>query len=233
MKSIIFDAGPIISLATNNLLTILPPLKKKYSGKFYITESVKRELVDHPMETKKFKFEAIQIERLLEDSILEVIDSDFIRNETPRLLDMSNKIFSAYKNYMKIVHYAEVSVIAAAIEQKSDAIVIDEKTTRLLMENPKLMMEILRKTLHTSVSLNESNLKEFRNSVKGIRAIRSVELVTIAYEHGFLDEYITKMPDARKNLLESVLWGVKLNGCAVSKDEISQIIRLGNRLNRH
>ena len=65
-----------------------------------------------------------------------------------------------------------------------------------------------------------------RNNVNNIRAIRSVELVAVAYELGILDSYITKIPDARKNLLESVLWGVKLNGCAVSKDEIGQILRI-------
>lgn len=226
MKSIVFDAGPVISLATNNLLWILAPLKKKYNGKFCITESVKRELVDHPMETKKFKFEAIQIERLIEDGILEVLGSGFIDSQAPIMLEAANSIFMAFGNYMKIVHYAEISVIAAAIEQKSDAIVIDEKTTRLIIENPRLMMEILRKTLHTPIKLNENNLKEFRNKAKDIKAIRSVELVAVAYEQGLLDEYITKMPDSRKNLLESVLWGVKLNGCAVSKEEISQIIRL-------
>ena len=51
----------------------------------------------------------------------------------------------------------------------------------------------------------------------------------MAYEHGILNNFITKIPDARKNLLESVLWGVKLNGCAVSKDEIEQIIRIEAR----
>ena len=59
-----------------------------------------------------------------------------------------------------------------------------------------------------------------------MKVIRSVELVTVAYENGILDRFITKIPDAKKNLLESVLWGVKLNGCAVSKDEIEQIIRI-------
>jgi len=226
MRSIVFDAGPIISLATNNLLWILPHLKKEYNGKFCVTESVKRELIDHPMETRKFKFEAIQIQKLIEEGTLEVTGSEFVDAQTPKMLETANRIFMAFNNYMKIVHYAEMSVIAAAMEQKSDAIVIDEKTTRLIMENPKLMMEILRKTLHTPIKLNENNLKEFRNMAKDIKAIRSVELVAIAYEQGILDEYITKMPDARKNLLESVLWGVKLNGCAVSKEEIEQIMRL-------
>ena len=66
MKSLVFDAGPVISLATNSLLFILEPLKKEFNGKFYITESVKSELVDRPFEIKKFKFEAIQVEKLIE-----------------------------------------------------------------------------------------------------------------------------------------------------------------------
>ena len=229
MKSLIFDAGPIISLATNNLLWVLEPLKKEFDGKFYITEPVKRELVDRPLETKKFKFEAIQIEKLIEKGILEIIDNSFIREKTPILLHTANEIFKAYDNYMKIVHFAEMSVIMASVNLSADAIVIDEKTTRFLIENPKMIVEILKKTLHTPISINENNLKEFKNTIGDIKTIRSIELVTIAYERSLLDNYITKIPDARKNLLESVLWGVKLNGCAVSKDEIEQIVRLETR----
>ena len=226
MKSIIFDAGPIISLATNNLLFILPPLKKNFNGNFFLTQSVKKELVDRPFEIKKFKFEAIQIEKLIEDGVLEIIDNDFIRNESPKLLELANTTFRAFNNYMQLVHFAEISALAAALSINADAVAIDEKTTRLMMENPKSLLEILRKTLHTSVNVNEFNLGEFRSRTKRIKTIRSIELVAVAYENGILDEYITKLPDARQNLLESVLWGVKLNGCAVSKEEIDQIIRL-------
>ena len=226
MKSLVFDAGPIISLATNNLLWLLEPLKKEFNGKFFITESVRKEIVDKPIETKKFKFEAIQVEKIIEGKVLEIIDNSFIQENTPKLLNLANEIFKAYNNNVKIVHFAEISVITAAINQGSQAIVLDEKTTRFLIENPKMIAEILRKTLHAPISINESNLKEFRNTVDGIKTIRSVELVTVAYEHGMLDKFITTMPNARKSLLESVLWGVKLNGCAVSKEEIEQIVKL-------
>ena len=226
MKSLIFDAGPIISLATNNLLWILDPLKKQFKGNFYITEAVKREVVDKPLEIKRFKFEAIQVEKLIEDKIFEVIGSSFIEDNSPKLLNTANEIFESYDTNVKIVHFAEMSVIAAAIELKADAVVIDEKTTRFLIESPKIIIEILRKTLHTPIRINEDNLKYFKNSVKNIKTVRSIELVTLAYEHGFLDNFITKIPDARKNLLESVLWGVKLNGCAVSRDEIEQIMKI-------
>ena len=226
MKSLIFDAGPIISLSMNNLLSILEPLKKEFNGRFFITQSVKKELVDRPLEIKKFKFEAIQVEKLIDSNVLEIYDSEFVREKTPMLLNLANSVFKAYGNYMQIVHHAEMSVIAAAIELKSDAIVIDEKATRLLIENPRTSLEILKKTLHTHVNVNEANLSEFGGMTKNLRTIRSVELVTLAYEHGFLDQYVANIPDARKNLLESVLWGVKLDGCAVSREEIDQIVRM-------
>ena len=54
MKSLVFDSGPIISLATNNLLWVLEPLKNKFNGKFFITQAVKGEIVERPLETKKF-----------------------------------------------------------------------------------------------------------------------------------------------------------------------------------
>lgn len=224
MKSLIFDAGPIISMATNNLLWVLEPLKKQFNGEFYITDAVRSEIVNKPLETKKFKFEAIQAQKLIEDGILQVIDNAFIREKTPDLLNTANEIFKARNSYIRIVHFAEISVIAAAISLNASAIAIDEKTTRFLIESPNMIVEILRKTLHTPVFINENNLKEFKNAVSNIRALRSVELVAIAYEHGMLDRYITKIPDSRKNLLESVLWGLKLNGCAVSEGEIGQIL---------
>ena len=59
MKCLVFDSGPIISLTTNNLLWILEPLKNKFKGRFVITEGVRKELIDKPLTTKKFKFEAL------------------------------------------------------------------------------------------------------------------------------------------------------------------------------
>ncbi len=226
MKSIVLDAGPIISLAINNMLQILEPLKKKFNGSFYITDSVKRELVDRPFEIKKFKFEAIQIQKLIDDRTIEVINDSEIAQKTPSLLNTANQIFKAYNNYIKIVHFAEMSVIIAASKLNSNAIVVDEKTTRLLIENSKVVADILSRTLHTHISINESNLKEFRNLTRGIQVIRSAELVTVAYEYGILDKYLTSIPDPRRNLLDGLLWGVKINGCAVSKEEIGQIIKM-------
>ena len=67
VKALVFDTGPIISLAMNNLLWVLVKLKEKFSGDFYVTPGVKRECVDKPLLGKKFKFEAMRTLKLIED----------------------------------------------------------------------------------------------------------------------------------------------------------------------
>ena len=227
MKSLIFDTGPIITLTMNNLLWLLEPLKKISKADFCITKLVKEELVDNPLtKTKRFKFEALQVLQCVENGTLEVIDNEQLKDQTEKLLSTANNCFRAFGHNMNLVHAAEMSAIALYLQKKADAFVVDEKTTRLLIENPRKLHHILRHNLHTKVEVDSNSMKEFQKLAKNVRMIRSVELVTIAYEKGLLDKYLPHIEDSRKELLESVLWGVKLNGSAVTKKEIEQILRM-------
>lgn len=230
MKSIIFDTGPIISLAMNNLLWLLEPLKEKFNGEFYITEAVKKELIDRPLQTKKYKFEALQVLKLITNDTLKLMQNTVFEKKTQQLLHLANNSFRAKGHYIKVVHYAEMEALAAVLILGASALVTDERTTRYLVEKPEQEIERLQKKLHTKININHDNFNEFKQQVKGIKVIRSVELVTIAYELGMLDTYITEkgkeiIPDIKKTLLESVLWGVKLQGCAISTLEIDDIIK--------
>ena len=225
MKAIVFDSGPIISLAMNNLLWILDPLKKSFGGEFYIPKGVKQEIVDKPLQGKKYKFEALQVLSLIKSGVLTIIDNDRINKESDYLLHLGNSCFNANENNIKIMHYGEIQVLAAANYLNADAIVIDERTTRLIIEKPKLLNTILQKKLHTNVSLNENNLNQFREH-SNIKVIRSVELVSIAYKLGLLDKFLPSMKNQKKILLDAALWGVKLNGCSVSREEINQLLRI-------
>src|SRR3989338_9319364 len=98
MKLITFDTGPIISLTTNNLLGLLTNLKDKYKGSFYITEAVKKELIERPLMTKKFKFEALQVLRSINQGVLEVFNSEDLRHKTVHLLELANNCFKAQGN---------------------------------------------------------------------------------------------------------------------------------------
>lgn len=227
MKTIIFDTGPVISLTMNNLLWILESLKKISNANFYMTRKVKEELVDMPLnKTKRFKFEALQVLHCIENKTFEVVDNDEIKKQTLKLLGTANSCFNAFGHNINIVHEAEMSAIALCLQKKADALVVDERTARLLVENPRKLLNILKHTLHTDVKENRDSIKEFKKLAKNTSIIRSVELATIAYEKGFLDKYIADIPYSKKTLLESVLWGVKLNGCAVSKRELEQIMRI-------
>ena len=224
-QNLIFDAGPIITLATNNLLDLLDELKKDFEGEFYITESVRKEVIDNPLKTKKFRFEAIQILKKLEIGIIKVYPNN-LDQTTNKLLDLSNHTYFAHDNPITIVHFAEMEVIAAAIESGSDTIVIDERTARVLVENPLKIKERLQKKLHTKITVNQDNLRLIKGITGKINVIRSFELATVSYEKGYLDKYLVNLDNAKKELLEGVLWGVKLQGCSVSEDEINQIIKL-------
>ena len=84
-KSLFFDTGPIISLVMSRLIWILPKLKEKFQGNFYITPAVKYELVDRPIGVKRFEFEALQTMKLINDGVLEIYD-DIPDKEVTNLL---------------------------------------------------------------------------------------------------------------------------------------------------
>lgn len=220
VKSLVFDSGPLINLAMNNLLWILKPLKEKFNGEFYITESVKRECVERPLTTKKFKFEALQILKLIQEDIIKVYNNPKLKEETLILLKDSNNLFKVHGNYINNVQYAEVEALVALQQLNSKAVVIDEFITRSLIEKPYSVKERMERKLHTHVDVDKKNVISFEKKVKNINVIRSFELVLMAYELGLFEKYYLDINHPKKTLLEGLLWAVKLNGCSVTEKEI-------------
>src|SRR3989338_11034337 len=136
MRSIIFDAGPVISLTMNNLLWLLEPLKSHYKGEFYLANIAKNELVDRPLKTKKFKFEALQVMRYINKGVLKIVENEKIKRTAIELLDIANTCFNARGSWIRIVHYGEMEGVAACLRLHSDAFVVDERPTRMLIANP-------------------------------------------------------------------------------------------------
>lgn len=225
MKLLLFDAGPMISLTTNNLLWIIPELKNKFKGEFSIAESVKFELVGKPLATKKFKFEALQVQRLIQDNTLTILNSPNISHKARQLFDTANRIFRVRKQPLRIVQTGEMETLAAAIILGASGVVCDERITRTLVEAPHALRKLYEHRLHEKVEMDLEASRQFSTMVKGVKIIRSVELVTLAFELGILDKFVVNVPNAKRALLESVLWGVKLHGAAVSEEEIAELMR--------
>jgi hypothetical protein len=48
--------------------------------------------------------------------------------------------------------------------------------------------------------------------------------VTLAYEQGIFDDYKVRIPHVERELMDSLLWGMKLHGCGISEEEIAQLM---------
>ncbi|MCX6709962.1 MAG: hypothetical protein NTV63_03370 [Candidatus Woesearchaeota archaeon] len=228
MKSLIFDASAVISITMNNLLWMLSELKKHFEGEFCICREVKSEIVDNPLNTKRFEFDALQVLQSINSGILSVREMEDAKRLSFQLLDLANHSFRAKGSWINIVHKGEIESLATCILMKSDAFVVDERTTRLLIESPRALKDLLQSKLHSRIDLNRQNLHKFAELSRGVKVIRSVELATIAFEKGILDQYLLPngKEDPKRVLLDAVLWSLKLKGCAIPKSEINEIVEM-------
>ena len=225
-RSLVFDTGPVISLALNNLLSILPELKQHFHGAFLIPPSVKRELVDRPIESIRFKFEALQVLSAIEAGTFTVADPGPYHQQTMALLDTANQVFHSNGNPLLIIHYAEMEALATAVGMRAAAMVVDERTTRMIVENPDKLQELLERKLSTRVTRDKGMLAKFQKMAASVKFLRSTELAVMAYELGLLDRYVLRIPHARRQLLQGMLWGLKLSGCGITPREIDTIVKL-------
>ena len=221
MKYIIFDSGPLINFAMNGAIPIFKNLKKSFNGKFLITKEVKRETMDYPEKIKRFELEALQLESLLNEKVLEMPNLDSSKqkefdDKTNEIMNRANSTFFANGKNIHIIDKGEAEALAlSAILKETNVIVIDERTTRMLCENPENLRKLMEIKLHTRITANKNNYEFF----KGFTIIRSTELAYIAAKKKLID-----LKDPR--VLEAMLYAMKFKGCSVSDQEIEVIKRL-------
>ncbi len=217
-KILFFDSGPIISLIMSRLVWILPELKKQFGGKFYITPAVRLELVERPLNVHRFQFEALQVMKLIHDGILEVY-TRVPQKKVSSLIKLANGTFSMNGKNMDIIQSGEMESVASALELGA-AVVMDERTLRLLIEDPKNLISLLSHRFQSTVDVNKENLPLLQKELQSIPIIRSIELAAVAYRLELLDDYLPPQKGGQEILLDSVLWATKYNGCAVTEEEI-------------
>jgi len=232
MKALVFDSGPIISLALNNLLWVLEELKKHYEGDFLAPPAVYQELVERPMNILRYRFEAYQTRELFNKGVLKIGDGEVFREMRQTALSLAGRLLYAKHHPISVIHEGDAEVLALAYSAGAEAVVMDERTTRVLLEEPDALRKIISSKLHTKVKLEKKALKEFLRNFSGCRVIRSVELVAIAYELGILDRYSDnpQQPEAKEAMLEASLWALKLKGATVSQNEIEKILKVERAL---
>lgn len=223
-KAVIFDSGALISLSMNGLLDELQRLKGVFNGDFLITEQVKYEVIDKPINIKCFELEALKAQQLLDDKTLMTADSygisnSLISSKAEGILKIANGIFMNGRNNVNIMHSGEASCLALSkilFERGvENVIVIDERTTRMLVEKPENLKDLLERKLHTNIVLVKKDFGYF----KDFKIIRSAELMYVAWKKNLIGV-------KKGNVLDALLYALKYKGCSISDEEISEIKRM-------
>ena len=223
-KIIIFDASTLITIAMNGLLEELRMLKKIFKGKFIIPNEVKYDAIDRPMKIKRFELEAMKLQNLLEEKVIELpaslsIDSAKISKETEILMSIANTTFEGNGKSIHLIDLGETAclVLSKILTEKKmpNVLAVDERTTRMLCEKPENLKQLFQKKLKVRIKSNQENYPHF----EGFRFIRSSEIVYIAYKKKIIRW-------KNKDILDALLYGVKFKGCAISEDEIKEIKKL-------
>ena len=224
-KAIIFDAGTLITLSMNGLTEELRKLKAIFDGSFLITQQVKAEVIDKPITIKNFELEALKTKKLFDEGVIELaeyydIDNSKIEKKTKEIMDIANSLFVSPREEVKIMHLGEASCLALSkiLSDKKikNLIAIDERTTRMLIEKPENLKDLLRRKLHTNIKLVKGNFEYF----KDFEVIRSAELMYVAWKKGLIE-----LKDGI-SVLDALLYAVKFKGCSISHEEIEEIKKL-------
>ena len=210
---IVADSSSIISLAVN----CLSPVLRKLDADFVVTPRVYEEIIVRPAGSTRFALEAMRIKTLVDSGAIKLVQ---VRQNTGHeLLKVANRVYKIRGRELKIIHPAEAEAMAYACGCRADALLIDERITRLLIEDPVSLRDLLSHRNKADVKMNEGKLKRFQAIVSDMPIIRSSEVVAVAYEKGIL----TRMHGVEdKKVLDAALTALKSSGCAISWDEISE-----------
>ena len=225
MKYLIFDAGPLINFSMNGLLDSFEKLKQTFKGEFLITKEVKKEIIDHPKTVKRFELGAIRLEQLYNKGVFKLAEInqeevDELRRLRDNFLQKANSMFKTKKREVHLLDKGECAALALStiLKRKNNEdipLVIDERTTRILCENPENLKKLMEKKLHTSIKANTSSYDLF----KGFKIIRSTELAYMIHKK---DLFKLDHPKA----FEAIVYGLKFKGCSISEKEVQALSRM-------
>ncbi len=226
MKAIAYDSSTIITLAINCLL---PSITKLHELKVrnLITKSVLRESVYDALSTQSYSLQGIRVASLISNSIIEVIDDVEIYRETKEILSLSNKTFYYKGRNIKIIHEGEASIIALAKIKNVRLVAIDEKTTRLLIEDINTLHNILEGKLHRKIKFNRDKYIElYEKYLKNLKVIRSVDIIAYLVKEGYFNDIIGNvnkfLHHGKREFIRAFLYSLRNSGCSISEKEINE-----------
>lgn len=211
----ICDASSLISLTDSCFVGSLYFLKKKYKGKFLVPPSVECECVSNPMRLRAHALHALRLKLAIIDGIINIVEAKS-QKKSCEIQWISNNIYSVDGTPLRLIHEGEADVLALSIDAGVENLLMDERTTRMLCEDPESLRLHLESEFKKPVCMDEGKLSEFTRLVKGIRFFRSSEILLLAAEKGFFKDY----RELEQETIEAALYRLKYAGCAIGFGEI-------------
>lgn len=221
MRAISLDSSFIISLALNCMLNIFDILSERVD--FIIGRKVYIETVDRALNSKRHRFQAIRILKRIKEGKIRLIEIP--ERKIQKVMNIANNIFFSNRKNIEIVHVGETEAVIIAREYEVPLLGIDEKTMRLLIEDPYRLREIIESRTHRPIEIDEDNLGRWSKMVKGVKVIRSADLFVYVVRKDYLQNYPLK-----EKMLEGGLWSLKFSGCAISDEEIREYLKWVKKL---
>ncbi len=221
-RDIVVDSGVLISLTSITLEGIFRFFSEKHNVRFLIPPSVVSECVDYPIENrvKRYLFSALKIKELIDEGILIGL-TDSSTKKAQEFKKAANNCYFASGKPLELVGSGEAEVLASSVDLDVPYVLVDERTTRLLVESPLLLKKHLEDEFSVNIMVNKENLRAISSTYSQLNLLRSCELVVLAYEKGFFDHF----GDLKKDALEAALFSVKYSGCSMSFDEIAEFMK--------
>ena len=217
-KAVLCDSSSLISLTNSCFIDLLYFFNKRFNVQFIIAPSVKKEIIERPLaiSMKAYELSAMRMKRALDDNVLQEVDGESLER-AKRIMDLANGMFYAMSKPVHLVDLGEADMIALSQSTGCSLILMDERTTRMLIEAPFRLKEHMEKEMGVSVMVNRRNFDEFKEITGGMKVIRSSELASLAFKAG----YFSPFPNPGK-MLEATLYSLKYNGCSIGFDEIDE-----------
>jgi hypothetical protein len=221
---LIFDSGALINLTINGLIQTMKDLATVFTGEFLITEEIEYETIEHPLHIKKYEWGALRVKDLLDEDIIMLaegyaVTQKELKNKTDKIMSEVNAAFTSNGKPIHLIEKGEAECMALSEllnEKGIDApVVIDERTARMLCEDPEKLRKLMEAKLRTKIEMKKDNLR----NLEKIKVIRSTELMYIAHKKGLID-------GNDERLLEAILFALKYGGCSISEKEINIIKNL-------
>ena len=221
--SMFFDSSTLISMAATCSLPLLRKLKQFYDGDFYITESVYQETIGRASKSLRFRYEGHRLKELLDDGIIKLYPDKDIFDQINELMNLINRTYFVGNRPLTIVQLGEISTVIASINENANTYAVDERTARLLVENPSALKPWLEHKLHTNITVDTDVMAQWSSMVsEKFIPLRSAEFAMAAWEKGMLGD--------DKDVLFGLLWALKFAGCALTEEELGFYIKkIGNR----